>query len=158
MGARGPKPRPTHLKVLQGEQESRINRDEPVPSEGAVRPPAFLEGEALEVWNYYAPDLIDKGVLQAWDVDTFAVYCQAVSQYRECVKLLYSSDSGYGRFIDKGAAGGLIKSPYHQMLRDCVETIMKVSSRFAFTPGDRAALRVERGDSGPRSGAERILS
>lgn len=158
MGARGPKPRPTHLKVLQGEQESRINRNEPAPSEAKVVPPEDMSEDARAIWDELAPDLIDKGCLTPWDVYTFEAFCQAVALYRECRDLLYAGQSEYGRFVERGAAGGVIKSPYHQMMRDHIETMAKLGSRFGFTPGDRANLTIEKTDSGPKSGAERILA
>lgn len=152
MGKRGPAPAPTHLKVLSGVKESRINRDEPLPSdEDEVKAPAWLTGEALEVWDYYAVDLADKGCLTMWDVDTFAIFCKAVAVYRDCARKLGD------QYTDRGAAGGVIKSPYHQIMRDCDQTIAKFSSRFGFTPGDRADLKISGEDKSPSHGAERIL-
>lgn len=152
MGKRGPSPAPTRLKVVRGDQESRINRNEPLPSDmSTIRPPEFLDGVALEVWNYYEKDLIDKGCLTAWDVDTFAIYCNAVAIWREADILLRQNG-----LIAQGAAGGVIKSPYHQIKRDCDQTIAKFSSRFGLTPGDRADLKVG-GEKKIEGGAERIL-
>jgi len=152
MGKRGPKPAPTHLKVLRGAEERHINRDEPLPSdEGAVVAPEMSEG-ARVIWDELAPDLADKGCLTPWDVHTFTTFCEAVATYRDC-RLLMGKD-----YTAQGAAGGVIKSPYWQIMRDCVETMAKIGGRFGLTPGDRAALRVERGrDDGPKVGAERIL-
>src|SRR6516165_2968770 len=114
MGKRGPKPAPTHLKLLRGDDERYVNREEPIPSdEGEVTPPEGIRPEALEVWNELAPDMIDKSVLTAWDVHPFMVFCTAVAVYREC-------DAKMGHnYTDRGAAGGIIKSPYWQIMRDC---------------------------------------
>jgi P27 family predicted phage terminase small subunit len=151
MGKRGPKAAPLQLKVVRGDQESRINRDEPIPAEADVKAPGWLSGEALEVWEYYAEDLEDKGCLTVWDVDTFAVYCTAVAVYRDCARKLGQD------YIAQGGAGGKIKSPYWQIMRDAAETIKKFSASFGFTPGDRASLRVDLAGDGPAMGAERIL-
>jgi P27 family predicted phage terminase small subunit len=152
MGSRGPKPAPTQLKVVRGDQESRINRDEPLPSDrGGIDPPAGTSDGALEVWYYLAPDLIDKGCLTSWDVYTFAVFCEAVNAYRENKALMGSM------YTAKGAAGGVIKSPHWQIMRDAADVMAKYSSRFGLTPGDRADLRVGGDDSMPKGGAERIL-
>lgn len=153
MGARGPKARPTHLKVIEGERESRINRDEPIPTEGkAVKPEGMSEGAAA-VWDELAPDLIDKGCLTPWDVYLFEAFCEAVHTYRENRDLL--RQHGY---TERGAAGGVIKSPYHQIMRDCQQVMAQIGSRFGFTPGDRAGLEIKNSDSGPANGAERILA
>lgn len=153
MGQRGPKPRPTHLKVIEGERESRINRDEPLPTEDkAVKPEGMSEG-AAGVWDELAPDLIDKGCLTPWDVHLFEAFCEAVHTYRENRDLLRIH--GY---TERGAAGGVIKSPYHQIMRDCTQTMAQIGSRFGFTPGDRANLEIKQPETGHASGAERILA
>ncbi|MGW0824465.1 P27 family phage terminase small subunit [Streptomyces sp. NPDC002845] len=63
-----------------------------MPDEGKIGPPAWLvdldaEGEdstesALDVWRRLVPDLIRKRVLTPWDVEAFAVFCDAVTGYR----------------------------------------------------------------------------
>ena len=152
MGRRGPKPAPTQLKVVRGDEERYINRDEPIPSDrDDIRPPEGTTDGALRVWNYLAPDLIDKGCLTAWDVFTFAVFCEAVNAYREN-KLLMGTE-----YTAKGAAGGVIKSPHWQIMRDAAETMAKYSGKFGLTPGDRADLKIGGDDSTPKGGAERIL-
>ena len=153
MGARGPKPRPTHLKVIQGERESRINRDEPIPSEGEVRRPEGMSEPAIAVWDELADDLIDKGCLTPWDVYLFEAFCEAVAAYRENRDLL--RQNGY---TARGSHGGVIKSPHHQIMKDCQTTMAQIGSRFGFTPGDRANLEIKGADDGPANGAERLLS
>jgi P27 family predicted phage terminase small subunit len=153
MGRRGPKPAPNHLKVLQGAKESRLNREEPIPSDVApvVAPPSISEGGRV-VWDRLAPDLIDKKMLTPWDVDTFTVFCEAVATYHDCREMM-------GRqYTALGAAGGVIKSPYWQIMRDCSAVMAQFSSRFGMTPGDRASLKAGADDdSAPKGGAERIL-
>lgn len=153
MGRRGPKPAPNHLKLVKGTQESRLNRDEPIPSELAsiIAPESISEGGQI-VWDRYAPDMIDKKMLTEWDVDTFVVFCEAVATYHDCRRLM-------GReYTAQGAAGGVIKSPYWQIMRDCSAVMAQFSSRFGMTPGDRASLKANLDeDSGPAHGAERIL-
>jgi P27 family predicted phage terminase small subunit len=153
MGRRGPKPTPNHLKVIRGDEEARLNRDEPVPSNAAspIAPPSISEG-AAKVWDRLAPDMIDKKMLTEWDVDAFVVFCEAVATYHDC-RLMMGKD-----YVAAGAAGGVIKSPYWQIMRDCSAIMAQFSSRFGMTPGDRASLKAGMDeDSGPKSGAERIL-
>ena len=153
MGRRGPKPTPNHLKVVRGDKESRLNREEPIPSDIApVIAPASISDGGREVWDRLAPDLVDKKMLTSWDVDTFVVFCEAVATYHDCRALM-------GReYTAQGAAGGVIKSPYWQIMRDCSAVMAQYSSRFGMTPGDRASLKAGADDDlGPRSGAERIL-
>lgn len=151
MGKRGKRPESNHLKILKGVDEYRINRDEPTPSDGGVEPPVELSEGAQDVWDRLAPDLIGKRVMTAWDVDQFVVFCDAVATYHEC-KLLMDRE-----YISPGAAGGLIKNPYWQIMRDCQSIMTQIGSRYGLTPGDRAALKVD-SDEQTGSGAERLLS
>lgn len=153
MGDRGPKPRPTHLKVISGERESRINRDEPIPTEGRIRKPEDMSEGASAVWDELADDLIDKGCLTPWDIYLFEVFCEAVHSFRENRDLLRTE--GY---TARGSHGGVIKSPHHQIMRDNQQTMAQIGSRFGFTPGDRAGLEIKGADDGPVHGAERLLS
>ena|SRR5690349_16653669 len=152
MGARGPKPRPTHLKVIEGERESRINRNEPLPTEGEVVKPVMGEA-ASAIWDELAEDLMDKGCLTPWDVYLFEAFCEAVAAFRENRDLL--RQNGY---TARGSHGGVIKSPHHQIMRDCQQTMAQIGSRFGFTPGDRANLEIKQPETGHASGAERLLS
>jgi P27 family predicted phage terminase small subunit len=115
-------------------------------------PPEDISEGGLAVWNRLAPDLIDKGCLTHWDVHTFTVFCEAVHVYHDCRKRMGD------KYTDRGGAGGVIKSPYWQIMRDCAEIMAKYSSRFGLTPSDRAALKVSEGESsGPGRGPERIF-
>jgi phage terminase small subunit len=81
-------PKPTHLKILAGEREDRINRNEPTPARAPIVPPVELSDGARAVWDRLAPDLIAKHILTAWDLDMFGVFCDAVATYQECQQLM----------------------------------------------------------------------
>lgn len=162
MGKRGPRSKPTALKVLDGARPDRINTSEPVPGQGDVKPPTWLVelanisqpagGEtALDVWNRLAPDLVDKGVLTPWDVDAFAVWCDAVVRHREAVAEI----TQHGVMVI-GQKGERVKNPAVQIARDYADTMTRIGARFGLTPSDRADLKIERGEQ--HGGAERFLS
>ncbi len=69
------KPNPAGLKIARGNPGKRdFNRNEPKPS-GEVQKPSFVKAEAAKIWNSLAPDLIKQGILTAWDVHNFGLYC-----------------------------------------------------------------------------------
>ena len=58
MGARGPKPTPTALRVLQGNRSKRaLPQNEPKPQRGLPSPPHYLDAYALEEWERLAQNL-----------------------------------------------------------------------------------------------------
>jgi P27 family predicted phage terminase small subunit len=150
MGSRlsGLKPRPSHLKALEGVREDRLNRDEPLPTEGVVVPPAELPAEALAVWNRKAPDLIRQKVLTTWDVDAFAAYCRAVAMFNGAAAEVESEGASVERPYK-----GLVPSPAFRVMVAAEKMMSSIGQRFGMTPADRAQLKVGN-DGGSKSGAE----
>lgn len=142
--------KPTALKLLHGDDKKnpqRINRAEPVPAADVVVPTVVLSGDALVAWERLAPDLCRKGVLTPWDAQAFTTYCQTVAHYNEASRCL--EESG---MTARGAAGGVIKSPYWQIMRDAVSVMVTLGGRFGLTPSDRTHLSI--GDGKREPGAD----
>lgn len=154
MGGRGSgaKPRSNHLKALEGVREDRLNRDEPVPGDGSLRPPVELPEDAQAVWNRLAPDLINKRVLTAWDVDAFAAYCRANALFNAAATEVERDGAATERPYK-----GMVASPAFRAMVAAEKMMSSLGSRFGLTPGDRAQLKVN-DNGGPKSGAERLLS
>lgn len=72
---RGPPPKPTKLRVLQGNPGKRaLPKNEPQTSGEAIRPQS-LKGAAAKVWDMYAPRYIAMGTLTREDEPTFERWC-----------------------------------------------------------------------------------
>lgn len=80
---RGRKPKPTALKVLDGDQPCRINYDEPKFPVASSEPPAWLDRHGKEHWGELAPILLDSGVLTAADRCGLAQLCDEYSRIRK---------------------------------------------------------------------------
>ncbi|MDP8961539.1 MAG: P27 family phage terminase small subunit [Actinomycetota bacterium] len=134
-----PRPaKPTQLKVLHGDRKDRINRAEPLPAMGEVAPPWKLSKAGQAVWDRLAPDRIDKGVLTPWDVDAFAAFCEGLAVLPSIVKRA-------GRPQEKPG----ITSPM-RVLKDHVQVLSTLGSRFGWTPADRAKLTIGEERRGPK--------
>lgn len=148
------KPRPNHLKALEGCREDRLNRDEPIPEEdGDIVPPVQLPNDAQAVWDRLAPDMIEKRVLTAWDVDAFASYCRSVALYNRAAALVDESP-----VTAAGSHGGTVINPAVRAMATAEAMARSIGQRFGLTPGDRAALKVDHSSGRPKSGAERLLT
>lgn len=154
-----PTPRkPTHLRILEGDEEARINRDEPIPDLTGITPPWGLSDKAMGVWNRLAPDFQDKGILSDWDLDALAQACDCIAMYWEFRELLeLHKNSEYGPYCARGAAGGIIKHPYWQQMRDAQAMALQIYSRFGMTPADRSRLTTKK-DDGSMSGLDELIS
>src|SRR5688500_17548012 len=80
----GRKPKPSHLKVLEGTARAdRMPTHEPEPPEGPVVRPEFLKYRAAELWDEYAPPLIEMGTLTQVDVPNLATWCVLMAAFEE---------------------------------------------------------------------------
>ena len=77
MGKRGPKPKPSALRVFEGKpgHHRPIDPREPKPT-GKAHAPDWLDDAAREVWLSTAPTLEAIGLLSDLDVNAFANYCR----------------------------------------------------------------------------------
>lgn len=127
MGKRGPAP-------------DRTGRDDHgkdvAPPLDELDPPSYLDLDAVAVWHRLAPSLAERGVLTAWDVDTFAVFCSAVAHHARAVRIINER----GVLVKQRTAH--VKNPALQIARDTAATIAGFAARFGLTPADRARLRI----------------
>lgn len=79
---RGRKPKPTALKILEGAQPCRINRNEPVIPPSSLDPPGWLTGDAVEHWQELAPILARAGLFTGGDRAALAVLCDDYRRLR----------------------------------------------------------------------------
>jgi P27 family predicted phage terminase small subunit len=153
MGSRssGRRPRPSHIRALEGVRESRLNRDEPIPQEAAIVPPVELQPAAQAVWDRLAPDLIAARVLTAWDVDSFSVFCRSVALFNRAVAEVESEGASTERKYK-----GMVPSPAFRVMVAMQKTVTALGSKFGLSPADRATLRIDH--SGPTSGDEGYIA
>lgn len=143
----GRRPAPSKQKALKGERrKDRRNDDEPVPAVGDVRPPSDLSAGALEVWDRLAPDLIRQEILTPWDVDSFAVLCDAIDRSDTARRALDAAGVIVEApvFDRNGNKTGTrtVQSPWWKVWKDAAEVAAKYGCRFGWTPSDRAGLKV----------------
>lgn len=160
MGRSGPAPKPTSLRLLHGDRKDRINTKEPVPAAGSVKPPVKLSRGGRRKWDRKAPDLIDKGVLTPWDVDDFAVWCEAAERWRVAERHLQRE----GEVIEEpvfSRNGDLVghrmkRNPWLDVWKQASDTMQRYGARFGMNPSDRQSLEVDRGEE--ENDSERLLS
>lgn len=80
--AMGRPPKPTHLKLLEGNPGKRaVNRDEPKPAVKAPSCPRHLIGEARREWKRISRELLALKLLSEVDRAALAAYCQAWARW-----------------------------------------------------------------------------
>lgn len=138
MGKRGPAPRPTALKLLNGDRESRINREEPIPRDALPIPPRKISDDVREIWDYTLRELNAMGIAAAADRDALVCYCEAVVTHRKASEMVAAST-----VLVKGLHGGLVRNPALAIQRDAAHTIRALAQEFGLTPSARTRIRAD---------------
>lgn len=140
---KGRKPKPTILKVLEGNPgKQKLPQGEPVIVQAEmVEPPSFLDEYALEEWKRLAPGLYKIGILTPLDRSVFAAYCDAVSEWRRARELM-AEKSGIDGLISEKASGNQAKSVLLNIATDAAKSMLKFGAELGLTPSARARLAI----------------
>ena len=89
MAQRGRKPKPTVVKILEGNPGKRaLNEKEPKPKNKAPKCPSWLDKEAKKEWRRISKQLEEMGVLTEVDMAAFSGYCEAYSRWKEAEEFI----------------------------------------------------------------------
>lgn len=136
MATRGRKPKPTAMKVLEGNPGKRpLNAHEPVPPRGNIECPDWLEDEAKREWERLAPSLEAMGVLTTADLTAFAGYCQAYARWREAEEFISQHGS-----IFQTPSGYVQQVPQVSIAQQNLRIMQSFCSEFGLTPATRSRI------------------
>lgn len=149
---RGRKPKPTQLKVLEGNPGKRpLNAAEPQPRPERPTCPRWLLPEAKREWRRIVPELARLGLLTIVDRAALAAYCQAYARWRQAEEELarlkntvMATPSGYVQQLPQVT----ISQKERQLMKAFL-------TEFGLTPASRTRLSVE--PPGDESEFERLL-
>lgn len=137
---KGPAPKPTKLKVLEGNRGKRpLNLYEPKPA--PIRPscPSHLSKEAKREWRRMVPQLERLGLLTQIDRAALAAYCQAWGRWVEAERILKEK----GPPLYKTKKGNVITSPMLWVANKSLEQMHKFLIEFGMTPASRSRISVK---------------
>lgn len=111
---RGRKPKPTVLRMLQGNPGKRaLNHEEPAYGPGAPDKPAFLDDFASEEWDRLTEMLVSARVVTKGDSGILIVAADAYSQLRQCQEFLKKKSSL--SYDASSVNGGTSYKPYPEV-------------------------------------------
>lgn len=140
MGARGPAPKPTALKVAQGNPGKRaLNANEPKPDATMPQCPRWLNKAARGEWQRVARRLHNAGVLTYVDRGVLAVYCQAYGRLVEAeTELRLRGD------VIETTNGNLVQSPYLQIANRAMDQMVRAAKELGMTPASRSSIKIDK--------------
>lgn len=136
MGRRGPRPKPTKLKVLSGTARPEdLRRNEPKPAPIAPKRPTWLPDEAKKKWKELAPELEKLGLLTVVDGPAFAMMLEHWALAVEAAKVI--KKEGTMTVDERGLPR---KHPLAQVLRDHSAAFKGYMAEFGLSPASRTRL------------------
>ena len=141
MARPGPRPKPTGLKLLEGNPgKRRLNRKEPKPNVEAPRCPTWLDAEARAEWRRVVPRLLELRVIAQIDRACLATYCIAWSRLRRAEAELMRDGLTYTR-------DGMIKRhPAAGIAHEAAAELRAFAAEFGLTASSRTRVEAGRAD------------
>ena len=138
MGRRGPKPKPSALKLLEGTYRPDRARNEPKPElvSEVVAPPAWLSREGAAVWRRAVPVLMELQLLSVLDLDALGAYCAQVGRAKKAEALLRR----HGLTVE--VKGRLQRRPEIAIAKEAWAEARRWAQEFGLTPAARTRLEV----------------
>ena len=136
MGMRGPSPKPTRIKLIQGNPGKRpFNAREPKPELAAPQCPEYLDAVARAEWDRLVEILLAMRVLTEADYIALGNLCQAYSTMIDAqtklskAGILYKTKSGY-----------IQQSPLLGIVNSQMTLINSLVREFGLTPSSRTRV------------------
>lgn len=137
MAKPGRKPKPTALKVFEGNPGKRpLNKDEPKP-QGKAEMPDWLRPQAQAVWERIAPQLEAIGILTKADENLLAQYCHSAELFHIADELVHKE----GPVVTAGT-GGTRRHPAIGIMEKCKDQMRAMGSLLGLDPSSRPGLQV----------------
>lgn len=136
---RGRKPKPTHLRIIEGNREHRpLNHDEPVVDGNLAEPPEHLTARQQYYWRdclQHAPP----GMLKRLDAGAVTVYVTALADLEA-----YSAKvEQAGAVIQMpGPSGAFMHNPFVSLKRAAMANVLKAGAELGFTPSSRSRVKI----------------
>lgn len=147
---KGRKPKPTHLRLVQGNPGKRkINRREPRPTGALSAAPDWFQPEQRVVWDYaiqHAPP----GLLTLLDCDVLVIWCVACDMQRRAVLAQAKLDAAGGLpLLSRTPEGHFVQSPYLPIINRQGQIMLKAAAELGFTPSSRSRIEIEPAGDAP---------
>ncbi len=136
----GPKPKPTALRVVQGNPGHRpLPEGEPEIAASAElpEPPEHLNDMARHEWVRTGSVLHAAGLLTDLDLNALAIYCVAYARWREAEKQIEE----FGMLQLAPGSGYPMQSPYLQIVNKAIEQMTKIQAEFGMGPSSRTRVQ-----------------
>jgi P27 family predicted phage terminase small subunit len=144
MPPRGPKTKPTKLKLLTGTaRKHRLNPDEPQPGVARPDPPEHLGAVACREWERVIGQMVELGIMTELDRAALGAYCQAYGRWaaaESALARMAGRDALSDGLIVKTKSGNLIQNPLVGTANKAMADMVRYAAEFGLTPSARTRV------------------
>jgi len=134
----GRRPKPTHLKLLQGNPGKRsLNSREAQPPVVLPPPPDHLSEPAKQEWQRMGEQLVKLGLLTAIDRSAFAAYCVVWARWIDAEQALKATGP-----VVRSPSGYPMLSPFYTVANQSLGQMRAYLTEFGMTPSSRSRTSV----------------
>lgn len=133
---RGRRPKPTALRVLEGNRSKRpLPAFEPTPEVAAPECPPHLKGEARAEWDRITEELEKLGMVSRLERGALAAYCQCWARWVDAEEKLEQ----FGLLV-RSPNGYPMPSPYVAIANKAMDQMRAFLIEFGMTPASRTKV------------------
>ncbi len=144
---RGRKPKPTHLKLIEGNPGTRPIRTGPErPITTMPEPPDHLNADARTEWDRVAHGLHALRLLETVDRAALAAYCTAYARWVQAERAIAEMgkrDMLTGGLMIKTSNGNAIQNPLVGTANKAASDMVRYAAEFGMTPSARVRPEVD---------------
>jgi P27 family predicted phage terminase small subunit len=134
---KGRKPKPTYLKLIEGNPGHRpLNLDEPEPVGDLLEPPDTFSAAQRILWQVTLKNA-PEGMLRKLDAGVFSSYVVNYAEFLEAAKKV--EDLGA---VVKMPGGQPMQNPYVSIRNRASAQMIKAAAELGFTPSSRSRVKV----------------
>jgi len=135
----GRRPKPTNLKVLEGNPGRRPLPENEPAADGTPEAPSDLECEALAEWNRIVPELDSMGLLARADRAALVRYCQAWATSQAAFADM--NDNGMYETVYNQHGSRTVKRPCVNVAAEYSKIMKSYLIEFGLTPAARTRVK-----------------
>ena len=153
MAGRGRPPKPTHLKLLQGNAGKRRQPEgEPKPPLETPSCPAWLSKVAKTEWKRIVPELEELQLLTRCDRAALAAYCESYSSWQAAEKWLRKNGPQYIVRDKDGQIKYVAQFPMVAVANKSKSDMRAFLTEFGLSPASRTRIKGAAAPPGKKKG------
>ena len=141
---KGRKPKPTNLKILEGNPGRRpLNKNEPKPPVVYPKPPSYLDPVAKKCWKKMGEVLARHGLLTELDTMTFELLCSTFSKYTSARRRIDEKMRKGEDLTYLNEHGEVRRDPNIITEENAKKELMRLLPEFGMTPSSRSRIKID---------------